>query len=139
MTPDDWQRGMESEADAIPDPAWARETRRAARRSRWSRGLVFQMLFQTLLMGLMLLLLSPTAPGPWLLLGALTLSLHAIRTGKIGRAGLGLASGWAALASAPGSEELLGTPLPTWNLLALALMGMSLLLLPPANHRKMTP
>lgn len=129
MTPEDWHKGMENEADATPDTAWARETRGAARRSRWSRGLVFHLLFQTLLMVLMLLLASPVALGPWLALAALALSLGAIRTGEIGWAGIGLASGWAALASAPGAQELLGTGTlpPMWELLALAMVGVGLL------------
>jgi len=30
MTPEDWQAGMQNEADSVPDRAWARETRWAA-------------------------------------------------------------------------------------------------------------
>ncbi|KEF34149.1 MULTISPECIES: hypothetical protein [Deinococcus] len=32
-----WHQAMHYEADASPDPTWAANTRRAARRLRWSR------------------------------------------------------------------------------------------------------
>lgn len=131
MTPDDWQKGMENEAASVEDAEWAGEVRRAAYRSRWSRGLIYHLLFQTSLIVLILLVLSPTALGPWLALTALAVSVRAIRTAEIRRAGLGLVFGWAALASAPGAQVLLGTqlPLPAWELRLLALMGVSLLFL----------
>lgn len=141
MTPDDWHRAMHHEADAAPDPAWAAETRRAARHLRWSRLLLGELLLgQTALVALALLLGSPTEPGPWLALGAVALSLRALRFGEAGWAGLGPASAWTALASGTGAEGLFGVPLPpALPLLALALLGVALTVFLSLERRKMTP
>lgn len=141
MTPDDWQKAMQYEADAAPDPAWAADTRRAARRLRWSRLLLGHLLLgQTALLALGLLLASPTEPGPWVALAAVALGLRALRFGEAGPTGLGLAAAWAALASGTGAEELFGMPLPpTWPLLMLALLGVGLTALLSPERRKMAP
>jgi hypothetical protein len=79
VTPDDWQDAMQNEADAAPDPQWAHNTRRTARRWRWGRWLTGEFLAgQPLLAGLALVCLSPrvspTEPGLWLALAAVGLT-----------------------------------------------------------------
>lgn len=141
MTSNDWHRAMHHEADAAPDPTWAAETRHAARRLRWSRLLLGELLLgQTALVALALLLVSPSEPGPWVALAGMALSLRALRFGEAGQAGLGLASAWTALMSWTGAGELFGMPLPpALPLLALALLGVGLAALLSPDRRKMTP
>jgi len=140
MTPDDWQKAMHREADAAPDPHWARETYRVAHRARLARRLVGHLLLgQALFVALGLLSLSHAEPGPWLALGALGLSFAALRRGDTGRAVLAVALAGAALASASGAEALFGVPLPAPEpLLALTLGGLALLSF-SGDNRKMTP
>lgn len=141
MTPDDWQQAMRHEADAAPDPAWAADTRRAARRLRWSRLLLGHLLpGQTALVAFALLLAFPSEPGPWLALAAVVLSLQTLQFGEAGPAGLGLASAWTALASVTGAEALFGMPLPPAPpLLTLALLGVGLTALLSPGRRNTTP
>lgn len=139
MTPDDWREAMRHEADAAPDPVWAAKTRRAARHLRWGRWLLGHLVLgQTALVALALLLTAPAGLGPWLALAAAALSLRALRFGAEGHALLGLAFAWAALASAPGAEELFGVALPP-ALPLLGLAGLGILVLWPGARRKMAP
>lgn len=141
MTPDDWQRAMQREADAAPDPVWARETHRAARRLRLGRFLVGHLLlWQTLFVALSLLFLSPTEPGPWLTLGVLGLSFAELRRGDTARAALAAALAWGGLASVSGAGALFGMPLPAPTLLlTLTVAGLLALLYSHTGRLKMTP
>lgn len=129
MTPDDWHRAMQNEAEVAPESQWAHDTCRAARRARLSRGIVGHLLLgQTLFTAVMLLSLSPTEPGPWLALGALGLSFAALRQGDTVRAALAVAPAWGGLASTPSAQEWSGMTLPAPGLLlVLTVAGLAAL------------
>lgn len=137
MTPDDWQTAMHNEADAVSDAHWAHDTRRTARRWRWSRRLIGEFLAgQALLAALALLFLSPggspAEPGLWLALAAVGLSIAALRRGRSGWGAGAALLAWLALASTTGGEWLFGVVLPpALPVLVLTVAGLAALLCSP--------
>lgn len=70
MTHDDWQTGMQNEADSVQDTDWSRETRRHLRRRAWLTATAITLGFTIITLSLMAVVnaalvgaLAPVPPG----------------------------------------------------------------------------